>query len=75
MDNKLNSPDYYQAQNGQDIYDMLIAYYGTELWQYHAEMEAIQYIFRAHRKENYASDINKAIIILQRLLFEIEKAQ
>ncbi len=64
------TPRYYYKE-GTDLYDMEIKMFGLNAWLRHVEMEAIQYIARADLKGHYREDIEKAKIILERILTEI----
>lgn len=65
-----NSPAYYSSSAG-DVYAMLIAQFGLDAWLRHAEMEVIQYMFRATRKQNYLGDVKKAKVIVDRIIAEM----
>lgn len=67
-----NPPPYYRNRTG-DVYSHLINLYGYETWKQHALMEVIQYIARCDKKGSFIADINKAIVILQRVLVEYDK--
>ena len=75
LNNKyINTPSYYNSDIG-DLYDMFIHQYGLEPWLRHVEMEAVQYLVRAHLKGSYRGDVAKAKVILERVIAELDKAQ
>jgi hypothetical protein len=57
-------PNYYQAENGVEVFDVLEMFEITD----HYIASAMTYLFRAGKKEgeSQADDINKAIAYLQR---------
>ena len=63
------TPSYYTSGK-TDLYALFIEHFGLSEWQQHAEMEAIQYLWRCRSKGNYIEDIRKAKVILDRILTE-----
>jgi hypothetical protein len=61
------TPRYYAVLDGHDLYALFATQYGTDALLHHLEMEAIQYLWRARRKGQYATDIRKAHVILERI--------
>ncbi len=62
-------PNYY-TNSKADLYALFIEHFGLDVWQQHAEMEAIQYLWRCRSKGSYIEDIRKAKVILDRILTE-----
>ena len=65
----MDKPSYYTTVNG-DLYTLFITKYGLDMWCKHVEMEAIQYLWRCRDKGQYLEDIQKAKVILERILAE-----
>lgn len=60
-------PEHYDIGN-KDVYDILIDIFGYEAWEKHVVMEAIQYLIRCYRKDDFRGDINKVRVIMERIL-------
>ncbi len=66
------APSYYQVKD-KDLYSIFIEKYGLEAWKKHVIMEAIQYLWRVLDRGSFKDDIEKVIIICERILKERSK--
>lgn len=68
---KMNRPYYYRTNDGVlDVYNMEIQLWGFTAWYEHAMMECLQYLFRARYKDDFLSDLDKVLHIVQRMKCE-----
>lgn len=61
------TPHYYDTPTG-DLYGLWREHYGQEATAQHLEMCALEYLWRARHKGQYRRDLEKAQVILTRLL-------
>ena len=66
---KVTWPNHYAGSN-KDLYSLFILKYGIEAWETHAIMECIQYLWRCQSKGTFREDIEKVVVICQRILVE-----
>lgn len=62
-----NTPHYYQLQTG-DLYDLFVDHRGLEVVRQHLEMAVLEYLWRCRHKGQYLRDLEKARVILDRLI-------
>lgn len=61
------TPHHYQLNNGQDLYDLFLEHYNRDIVLAHLELICIEYLLRCRKKGQYASDLRKVQVIMNRI--------